>query len=134
MSDVIGYSIAVKSARASAVVSHIDAAGAGKLHLYSGTRPAITGTPPVAPLAELVLSSPCGAVNDQAEIVFAVVADAMVAYSGVATWARINDGAGSTVADFDVGLPGSGAAIILANTDLNAGALIRVTLAKLIEP
>ncbi len=134
MSDVIGYSIAVKSARASAVVSHIDAAGAGKLNLYAGTRPAITDTPPVAPLVELVLSNPCGVVNEQAEIVFSAVDDAMVVSSGVATWARLSDAAGNTIADLDVGESGSGAAIILADTDLKAGALIRVTLAKLIEP
>lgn len=135
MSDVVSYSMPVKKARSSAVLSLIDAAiAAGKLTLYSGSRPAVSDLPPDTSLLEMMLANPCGVVNDQAEIVFSPVADAMVASSGVATWARMSDGDGNAVADFDVGLPGSGAAIVMTDTDLKAGSLIRVTLAKLIEP
>ena len=135
MIDVVAYCLPVRVARASAVLAMIDANNLpGKISIYHGVRPSIKDAPSSSRLVELVLAKPCGAVNEQGEIVFAAVADAMVVSSGVATWSRISDGAGSAVADFDVGLPGSGAAIILASTDLMAGAMIRVTLAKLIEP
>ena len=135
MSDVIAYSDALRINRASCVLSRIDAATSrGKLILYAGPRQAVSADPSSVPLAEVVLSKPCGAVSAQAELVFAPVSDVMVHVSGTATWARMSDGDGNTVADFDVGLPGSGAAIIMTDTSMNAGALVRVTLAKLIEP
>ena len=135
MSDVIVYSSSVKMLRASSVLSRLDAAASsGKLRLYSGARPAVTAAPPSAALAELALAKPCGAVNAQAELVFAPVSDAMVQASGTATWARLVDGDGVTVADMDVGEAGSGAAVILGKTALEAGAIVRVTLAKIIEP
>ena len=135
MSDVIAYSIATKSARSSAVILKIDAAAsAGKLRLYAGARPAVTAAPPSSALAELMLAKPCGTVNAQAELVFSAVADAMVQVAGTATWARLVDGDGVTVADMDVGEAGSGAAVILGKAALDAGAIVRVTLAKIIEP
>ena len=134
MTDIIRYSPAVRVSRALSILSKIDAGvSPGKILLCSGVAPvgfaAATGV-----LASLSLSKPSGVVNDAAELMFAPVADAMVVTDGSVTWARVEDGAGNAVADLDVGLPGSGAAIILTDTSLKAGALIRVTLAKLIEP
>ena len=135
MNDLITYAPSVRQARAAAVVASLDAAStAGNLRLYATGKPAVLDAPSAGPISELVLAKPCGAVNEQGEIVFFAVADAMVSNAGVVTWARLSDGDGNAIADLDVGLPGSGAAIILADTDLKAGALIRVTMAKLIEP
>lgn len=62
-------------------------------------------------------------------------APALVATSGIATWARLVDGTGATVADVSVGASGSGEVfeINAATTQLYAGAEITVTAATLTE-
>ncbi|MDE1714951.1 hypothetical protein PWG14_20900 (plasmid) [Chromobacterium amazonense] len=134
MSDVIRYAPVARHARALAVLNTLDSASKpAKLLLYGGTPP-----PDFAPVAgalvEIVLSKPSGTINDASELVLAGATEGMVAAAGRVSWARLVSGDGQPVADMDVGLPGSGAAVELPIVDLQPGALVRLSGAKLLEP
>jgi hypothetical protein len=64
-------------------------------------------------------------------------ATSLVTVTGEAAWARLENGSNQWVADLDVGVAGSGAAVILDNGSgtlmLYAGGEFSVTLAKLQE-
>lgn len=131
MSSII-YGLPVKKNRSSAVLSFIDSSSRpGRMLLLKGS--------PVSDYSSSVLASiefkkPCGVVNSAAELEFVQFDEAMVSSSGTAAWARIENGDGELVATMSVGINGSGAAISMSTVDLSAGAMIRVNIAKIIEP
>ena len=135
MTIAIQYSIAVKAARAGAVLSALDAhASAAKLLVCSGESPSgLAAAVPESVLVALTLSKPAGAVNAEAELVLGAMPESMVTSVGVAKWAQLQTGAGTPIANLSVGAAGSGASIILSNTSLDVGSLLRITEAKLIE-
>ena len=117
----IGFSVTVRNAQMNAISS---AAGNGaKLNLYGGTRPA-TGAAISSQtlLAELVCGSPLApnAVNGTITL-NPVTSDTSANNTGTATWARLTSSSGTFVADFSVGLTGSGADIEVNNTSISSG-------------
>ncbi|WP_106076655.1 hypothetical protein [Chromobacterium amazonense] len=134
MSDVIRYALAVRRARALAVLNTLDGASKpAKLLLYGGAPPPDFG-PAASALVEIVLSKPSGTISDTAELILTGATEGMVSAAGRAAWARLVTGDGQPVADMDVGLPGAGAAVELPIVDLQPGALVRLSGAKLLEP
>ena len=81
----LGFATTLRTARASQIVAAIDAgAGAGKLRLYNGTRPATGGTVTTL-LAELTFSDPCGTVTSGVLTFSAIASDASADNTGTAT-------------------------------------------------
>lgn len=116
----IGFSTAVRDAQMQAIVT---AAGNGAiLTIRSGTRPATGGAPPASSdLADLVCGSPLGTVSTGVLTFNAVNSDPSANRDGTATWARLTTSAAVFVADFSVGLTGSGADIEVNNTAISTG-------------
>lgn len=102
-----------------------------RVRIYSGMRPGTPADPPVsAMLVELELTKPCGSVID-GQLVLTPQEIALITASGVATWARIVNGAEITAMDLDCsGLPESGD-IRLAQTQLYAGGYAQMAKARL---
>ena len=81
----LGFATTLRTARASQIVAAIDAgAGAGKLRLYNGTRPATCGAVTTL-LAELTFSDPCGTVTSGVLTFSAIASDASADNTGTAT-------------------------------------------------
>jgi hypothetical protein len=105
----IGLPVALRNSRLQALVDAIDLEGdeygAGKLLIYSGTRPA-TGAvldeydDPIL-LVEFDLPYPCGTVSNGI-LTLGTIPDAIAVASGTATWARITDADDNFVADLSV--------------------------------
>lgn len=126
MTDVVGFSHDRLQARASLLGTWLDG---GALALYSGTRPVPDGgaiTDQVL-LVSQTLASPAGEAVDGVWTCDLPLDPAMILASGTAAWARATDSLGGVVCDLDVGAEGSGAAVILANLALVAGAKIEIT-------
>lgn len=97
-----------------------------RLRFYDGSRPA-TGGAATNLLAEVTLSDPSfGASVNGVITAGAIAPDTATAANGVATWIRLVDGNGNTVLDGSVGLPGSGADIILDDTTIRVGQELRI--------
>jgi hypothetical protein len=126
----IGYSTTVRNARLQAVADAINGgSGAGKLRIYSGSRPATGGTATTL-LGEITLNDPAQSGIAAGVLTLDVsptIQDASADASGTATWARILDSADTFVCDLDVGATGSGADIELSSTSIVAGGTITVT-------
>lgn len=122
--DVIGFSTARKTTRAGLINTWLDT---GTLKLYDGSRPASADTAVSTQtlLATFTMKSPAGTVTNG---VFTATAPdpALVISTGTKTaaWARAADSSAVTIGDFDVGLAGSGAALILDNLSLTEGGLV----------
>ena len=121
-----GYAESVRNARLDAVRAAIDAgSGAGKIEIYSGSRPA-TG----AALAGNTLlcagtfSEPCASASASGVLTFDTITYAAVAATGTATWARVKDSGDTFVLDWDVGVAGSGADVILNSVSLVEDGLV----------
>jgi hypothetical protein len=107
MSNVLALSLRARNAMLTALMNDIDsAATAGKVNIYSGTRPAVGGdaiTTQVL-LATLVFSKPCGTVANGTLTFSAINQDAGADATGTAAWGRILDGSNNFVADVDAGI------------------------------
>lgn len=133
MSNVIKFAEMVQTARMNAVRSLIDGAvQAGVLKIYSGDAPNSADEALTAQnheLVTLVLPKPCGTVTSGV-LSFGAIDEQMVLTSGLATFARLYDGSGKTIADLSVSLPSGDGAIKLVVVDLLAGGILRVVSAK----
>lgn len=132
---LIGYAVALRTARMTAVRDALDAGpAAGTLKFYGGTRPS-TGSAISTQtlLATLAFSDPCGTVSNGVLTFSAISPDTSADATGTATWARGADSTGAFVVDMDVGPTGSGAAIQLNNVNLVAGGEVSITSASLTE-
>jgi hypothetical protein len=112
------------SRRQTRAVQHGAWLDGGKLRLYTTPRPpaADTAISDQVKLCEFDLPSPSGAVANG--IWTGVVpAPATILETGAAIWGRYVDAAGETVSDADVGVSGSGAAIVVENASFVQGAL-----------
>lgn len=130
----ISLSTAIRNARLQVIADAINAgAGAGKLRLYSGSRPA-TGGAVTTLLAELTLSDPAHSSIAGGVLTFdAITQDASADATGTATWARIVDSDNAFVADLSVGLAGSGADVILDSVSIVATNSVQVAVATITE-
>ena len=108
-----------------------EGASPARVRIYSGIRPAAPAdTPASAMLVEVRLTKPCGSVID-GHLVLTPQENALIARTGVATWARIVNGAEVTAMDLDCsGLGGTGD-IRLAQTQLYAGGYAQMASATL---
>lgn len=99
----MGFSPALRNARADQIKTAIDAGGAaGFFRIYDGTRPATGGVATVL-LAELTFAFPSAPSASGGVLTFnAIVADTSANASGTATWGRMVTSAGVFVADFSV--------------------------------
>ena len=97
------FSTTLRTARADAIGTAIDAGGAaGLLRIYDGTRPAGGGAATTL-LAELTLAYPCSAGAAAGVLTMsAITADSSANATGTASWARIVTSAGTYVIDCDV--------------------------------
>jgi len=123
----LGFATTLRTARASQIVAAIDAgAGAGKLRLYNGTRPA-TGGAVTTLLAELTFSDPCGTVTSGVLTFSAIASDASADNTGTATWFRIVDSTGAFVLDGTITGTGGGGDITMTSTSIQAGVTVDAT-------
>lgn len=102
-----------------------------RVRIYGGIRPAAPAdTPASAMLVEVRLTKPCGSVID-GQLLLTPQENALIARTGVATWARIVNGAEITAMDLDCSaLDGTGD-IRLAQTQLYAGGYAQMASATL---
>ncbi len=108
-----------------------EGASPARVRIYGGTRPATPADiPSSAMLVEVRLTKPCGSVID-GHLVLTPQENALIARTGVATWARIVNGAEITAMDLDCSaLDGTGD-IRLAQTQLYAGGYAQMASATL---
>jgi hypothetical protein len=108
-----------------------EGANPASVRIYSGIRPITPAdTPTSAMLVEVKLTKPCGSVIN-GQLLLTPQENALIALSGVATWARIVTGAEITAMDLDCsGLDGT-AEIRLAQTQLYAGGYAQMANAAL---
>lgn len=130
---------AVRNAMCDAAVDSVDAgSGAGKLRIYSGSRPAGPDTAPGGGntlLAEITLDDPAfGAASSGAATldVSPDKQDTSADATGTATWARLVDSDGNGKIDCSVGT--SGADINLNTTSIVAGAVVTITSGTITMP
>jgi len=122
----IKFSLTTATARSSALLS---AVGSGAtLTLYSGPIPA---SPDISPTGSLLVSvtlpSPFGVVSD-GQLIANPIQQAIALQTGQAGYGRIINSAGDAVCDLDVGIAGSGAAIIINQIILSAAPVIVASL------
>lgn len=132
MTDLVGFATARLQSRASLFGTWLDG---GTLGIYSGTRPATNGgaiTDQVK-LCELTLEDPAGSATDGVWTCSPLPDAAVNLQNGTASWARATDDAAAVVCDLDVGTTGSGAAVILSNLVMVAGATTEVVFFTITE-
>lgn len=121
----------VRNTACDSIVDLIDAgATAGTIKIYGGTMPADADTAISGQtlLATLTFSSPAfGDAASGVATAAAISSDPSAAATGSATWARIADGDGNTVADVDVGISGDGAVVTLNTVAITAGGEVELT-------
>lgn len=101
-------------------------AGFAGFHIYGNTRAATPLTAAgAAPLVTIYLADPAGVI-DNGLLTLTADEDALIDFSGTATWARAFNGAGSTVFDCDVSNTAGTATVKLPSILLYAGGLTRI--------
>ena len=125
MDDIIVFANARRQSRGELVAGWL---AGGTIKVYDGTRPATPDTAVTTQtlLVTFALPDPAGTVTNGVWEADAIDA-AMIAATGTAAWARLFDATGAVIADVDVGLTDSDAALWLDNLSLVAGGLVTVT-------
>jgi hypothetical protein len=129
----MGFVTALRNACLDAINAAINGgAGAGKIRIYDGSRPA-TGGAVTNLLAELVCSDPAAAAAAAGVLTFsAITADASADATGTATWFRIVDSTNAFVLDGSVSATGGGGDLQLNTTSIVAGANVSIPTTKTI--
>lgn len=131
MSDVLALSTATRQARANQWPARL---GGGSLTIYDGTAPATPDTAITTQVALVSFLIPSPAGTSAAGTFTGDGLDAALCLaSGNATWARSYDIMGDPVADWPVGLDGSGAAVEIDNLSLVEGSYMTITSWGVIE-
>lgn len=131
MSDILSLATATRQARANQWPARL---GGGSLTIYDGTAPATPDTAITfqSALVTFAIPDPAGAAaagtftGDDLD-------PALCLASGNATWARSYDSLGDPVADWPVGLDGSGTAVEIDNLSLVSGSYATITSWGVIE-
>lgn len=126
------WSTDVRNAIADAITARIDAgSGAGKLRIYTGSRPASPGSAATGTLlAEFTLSDPSfgAAVSGVATLdITPAVQDASADNTGTAGYARFVDSDGNGRIDATVTATGGGGEVTCNTTSFVTGAVVTVT-------
>lgn len=98
-------------------------AGPGLIHFYNKSMPATTATGITDQdlLGTCTCADPAG-VESGGTLTFSAIAnDAAADDTGIATWVRITDSAGTVVTDLDVTATGGGGYVQMASTSITAG-------------
>lgn len=133
----IEYSIPVRNEMLTALKNRLDSADPvpGYMLMYTADQPATAGDPITdqTMLARINLALPCGAIADGILTLTTPLEDSNVAASGTLAWGRLLDGSGTWVADFDIGLTGSGATLEISTSSLIVyqGGILRINYATL---
>lgn len=100
----------------------------GQLKLYSGTQPAGGGTPTGTLLVTLTFPKPSADTFSGGTLVLKEPNPGLAVDDGLATWARLEDGSGTWVADCSAGATGSGHPVVInaATADIYAGGTVSV--------
>jgi len=134
MADIT-LSTAIRTARATAVLTALDAgAGPAVALLYTGTPPATCG--PITDqtlLGTLTCSDPAGTVLDGVLTFAAITPDAAADTSGTAGFLRLADSDGAVAVDLVCGIAGSGKPVILNQLGIVQDGPISVTSASFVE-
>ena len=123
MSGIIHVSRSVAGSMLTQLNNALNASGAGKIELYTGTMPASpeTGITSQVLLGTNNLANPA-AVQSGGTLTFTTpTTDSSADATGTVTWARFKDGAGTAICDWDVGVTGSGAMIQMVTTSIVVG-------------
>lgn len=118
-----GYVTSLRNAQLDAITTFVGAAG--KLRIYSGTRPATGGTATTL-LVELTLGSPFAGAAANGVLTANAVTPGTAVATGTAAWARILKADGTTIA-IDLGVGTSGAELNLATLSIVSGATVSVS-------
>jgi hypothetical protein len=100
---------ATASAACDAIVDRLDTGGAGTIKVYTGTIPTDADTAVGAQtlLATLTFSATAfGAASNGVATAAAITSDSSADTNGTAAWARLANGAGTTIMDVTVGTSG----------------------------
>jgi hypothetical protein len=123
----IRYRATLRNARLNLVRDAIDDGdGPGIIVIYDGTQPAGIGGEITTQnaLAIGTFAEPCAAAAADGVLTFDEITYGDALTDGTATWARFYDADDVFVADADVGVSGSGAAVILNSTGLLEGGAV----------
>lgn len=85
----------------------------GKLKIYAGTQPGAGGTPSGDLLVSMTFPKPSADNYSTGTLTLHEPTSELALMDGLATWARLEDGAGTWVADCTCGATGSGHPIII---------------------
>lgn len=125
----------VRNSMAQAIVDALNTGGAGSVKIYSGTRPA--GVQSVATgsiLSEHMLTDPSGIVNNGVIVFNAISEDAFANATGIATWARFFNGAGTAVFDCSVSVAGDGGDLQMNTVNIIINSPVRFTSLQITMP
>lgn len=130
----VGMVAALRNARADQIKTAVDAgAGAGKLRIYDGTRPATGGTATTL-LAELIMTDPSFPAASGGVLTASAIADDTSAdATATATWGRLLDSTNVVVLDFSVSATGGGGDLQLTVAAITTGVRVSVTSAVFTE-
>ncbi len=131
----LSYTTGLRNDLMSVVATAADVGpGNARLRIYSGMRPPIADAPPGALLAELTMSDPVFTAPVNGVLTASAISpETSTPNAGTATWFRIVDANGNTVLDGDVGLPGSGAELVLGDTDILINQEVRISALTITE-
>ena len=109
MAFAFQLNVAVRNAACDAITALIDVGGAGTLKVYTGAQPATPATAPSGTLLATLTFSATAFLGAAAGIDTAdtITPDSSVDNTGTAGWFRIADGAGTAIADGEVGTSGA---------------------------
>jgi len=123
---VLAISAALNEARLRGVLAFLDTGGPGTVQVFAGIRPALGGDPEAPALVAITLALPAGSVADNV-LTLTPTAEALVANTGLASWARLVNGAGELAFDCDVAETGGPGEITLPTLQLYAGGYSRLS-------
>lgn len=127
---VVRVNTTTANAMLAALLSAFDnGAGPATILIYTGTMPATPETAITTQtlLGTLTCSEPTGSVASKTLTFSAITQDSSADATGTATWARINDAAGTAVMDVDVSATGGGGFLQFNTTSIVSGGPILIT-------
>lgn len=122
----IEISVDLKAARLVATKNFLEQGSSpARVRIYGGSRPLFGAAPGSPMLVEIPLKVPTGTVSGDT-YTLTTTDLATVVNTGTPTWARIVTGNGDVAIDCDAGVSGSGAAIILSDSNLYTNGKVAV--------